>query len=208
MEQSPAPHALKTLLPLLLLAAAVLQSGCSTTGSLTDSREPALREAGQANTSDAARYRATADQSESLETSLRTEIDGWLGVPHVYGGMNRRGVDCSGFVFRIYSDLLGVELPRTTEQQKDEGRSVMRTSLRAGDLVFFKPDAKTRHVGIMLNSTEFAHASGSRGVMISEIDEPYWRTRYWLARRVLSETKYSASGPTRTSPGEQVRMSW
>lgn len=190
----------RTLLPLLVFSAAVLQVGCSSTRSLTS-----LDESGRAND---IRPAPAAKESKGLEVSLRSGIDDWLGVPHVYGGTTRSGVDCSGFVFRIYSDLLGVELPRTTEQQKDEGRSVLRTSLQAGDLVFFKPDPKTRHVGIMLNSREFAHASGSRGVMISEIDEPYWRSRYWLARRVLSESGLSSAGIAPPESGSPVRMSW
>jgi len=188
------------VLPLLLLGAALLQTGCSSTRSMTDVRSPA-----------SVLDRSTDDVAanpDGLEASLRMEIDDWLGVPHVYGGTTLNGVDCSGFVFRIYSDLLGVELPRTTDRQKEAGRSVLLSSLRAGDLIFFKPDPKTRHVGIMLNEHEFVHASSSRGVMISGIDESYWRTRYWLARRILTESAMSAAGIDSRNQIEPARMSW
>lgn len=184
----------RTILPVFLLGAAILLAGCSSTRALTDDGEP--------NPS------ITAVAPVGLEASLRSEIDPWLGVSHVYGGTTRDGVDCSGFVYRIYSDLLGLELPRTTEQQRDSGRSVLRSSLRSGDLIFFKPDAKTRHVGIMLNDREFAHASSSRGVMISRIDESYWHDRYWLARRVLSESSLSSADMGARNRPKQTRMSW
>ncbi|NNF03031.1 MAG: hypothetical protein HKN17_01085 [Rhodothermales bacterium] len=195
-----AKTALRSLTPLVFLTAALLQSGCSSTRTLTDVQASAA--------SESAAPTAARGDSDALEAALRTEIEDWLGVPHVYGGMSRSGVDCSGFVLRIYSDLLNIDLPRTTDQQKREGRSVMRTSLRAGDLVFFKPDPKTRHVGIMLNSTEFVHASGSRGVMISGIDESYWQHRYWLARRILPGSDMAATAPARATRDEAVRMSW
>jgi cell wall-associated NlpC family hydrolase len=187
-----------------ILLVAGLSTGCSATRSVSqgpyDVLEPGRNRSAAPSEAAPARHAAPAEET-SLTESLEGEVESWLGVPHAWGGTTRRGVDCSGFVYRIYSDLLGVELPRTTDEQKDEGRSVGRSSLRAGDLVFFRPTRKTRHVGIMLDGSRFAHASSSRGVMISEIDEPYWRQRYWLARRILAENRAAATVPSDPSSG-------
>jgi cell wall-associated NlpC family hydrolase len=96
-------------------------------------------------------------------------------------------VDCSGFVQRIYSDLFGIRLPRTTSDQVRRGQKITNGSLQSGDLVFFKHSRTGRHVGIYLSAGRFAHASKTKGVMISNLDEPYWRKGYWTARRVLPD---------------------
>lgn len=76
-------------------------------------------------------------------------------------------------------------LPRTTERQVDIGSPVDAHRLAAGDLVFFLIEGSTRHVGIYLDNDRFLHASKSRGVMISNLTNPYWQANYWQARRVL-----------------------
>jgi hypothetical protein len=84
----------------------------------------------------------------------------------------------------LYRDLFARYLPRTTSEQVTEGEAVSPDELQAGDLVFFQP-SKSQHVGIYLSDGEFAHASSSQGVTVSEINDPYWRRTYWTARRVL-----------------------
>ena len=122
----------------------------------------------------------------SMEQRLRTIIDPWIGTPHRLGGVDRSGVDCSGFVQRIYYDLFGIRLPRTTAAQAHHGQPIQVRSLQTGDLVFFLPPRSVRHVGIYLGDGQFAHASKSRGVMLSRMDDLYWRSAYWTARRILS----------------------
>jgi lipoprotein Spr len=102
------------------------------------------------------------------------------------GGESRRGIDCSGFVQRLYRDLFGRRIPRSTALQVKSGRPVGSGQLRTGDLVFFKVPGKGRHVGIYLSRSEFAHASTSQGVMISNLEEYFWRQTYWTARRYLN----------------------
>jgi probable lipoprotein NlpC len=120
-----------------------------------------------------------------LEQILRGAAEPWIGTPHRLGGMSRRGVDCSGLAVALYLDLLGVPLPRTTKAQMRVGRPVAKDQWMAGDLVFFKPAFKYRHVGIYLGRGEFVHASASSGVMISRMDDDYWRRCYRTSRRVL-----------------------
>jgi cell wall-associated NlpC family hydrolase len=132
-------------------------------------------------------YPAAGRVASTLELRLRTTVDQWTGTPHRLGGTSHSGVDCSGFVQQIYADLFGIQLPRTTSSQVRIGQKIMDEPLRPGDLVFFLPP-NTRHVGIYLGEGEFAHSSKSNGVIISRMDEPYWRQVFWTARRVLPDS--------------------
>lgn len=108
----------------------------------------------------------------------------WIGVPHRMGGMNIRGVDCSGFVTIVYKEIYGKKLSRSSgEMLKRDCRKISRGKLQEGDLVFFQTGrGKKRtpnHVGIYLKNSRFIHVSTSRGVMISRLDEPYYM-RTWI----------------------------
>jgi len=108
----------------------------------------------------------------------------WKGTPYRLGGKSKRGIDCSAFVQVGYSDVFNRLLPRTTGEQARMGRWIPRAEAKEGDLVFFKTGRSLRHVGIYLGNSEFLHASTSRGVMISRLDNPYWRQAFWQMRRV------------------------
>jgi len=117
------------------------------------------------------------------DRTLRDEAPNWIGIPYRWGGTTRRGIDCSAFVQQYVRSTLGIELPRATAGQQYEGVPVSKEELRSGDLVFFRRRG-VRHVGVYLSGGEFIHASSSRGVMISELDNDYWTRYYWMARRV------------------------
>jgi len=108
----------------------------------------------------------------------------WQGTKYKNGGMSRSGIDCSGFSVVTYRDLFGLKLPRTTAGQAETGSAVSKSGLRAGDLVFFKTGRWQRHVGIYIEQNWFVHASTSKGVMISNLKESYWKKHYWRARRL------------------------
>ncbi|MFO7713004.1 C40 family peptidase [Desulfosarcina sp.] len=116
---------------------------------------------------------------------LRAEIRFWLGTPHRMGGMSPRGIDCSGLVVVVFADLFDIRLPRTTTELMRTGRRVEKNNLTAGDLVFFRPDHKTHHVGIYLDRGEFVHASTRHGVIISRMDDDFWHRCYLTSRRFL-----------------------
>ena len=125
-----------------------------------------------------------------IEYRLRAEYRRWKGTRHLLGGANGRGVDCSGFVRAVYSNLFNLHLPRTTKAQVRQGRSIPFEDLQPGDLVFFKPPTYPRHVGIFLSQSEFVHASKKKGVTISKIDDTYWSKYYWTARRILPVSEH------------------
>jgi len=160
----------------------LLSLGCSNTASRqatalrTDSiNVPAPVQPGQSA--------SPTDASDPLEQRLRSEVRQWVGTPHRMGGGTRKGIDCSGFVQCLYEDIFQQQIPRSTALQVRAGQPINKTQLRPGDLVFFRIPYKGPHVGIYLGRTEFAHASTSKGVMVSSLGDDYWRTSYWTARR-------------------------
>ncbi len=109
---------------------------------------------------------------------------GFLGAPYRMGGATVRGIDCSGFVRKIY-EFFDVSLPRTAREQSTVGVRVDRDKLEAGDLVFFRTYRPIGHVGIYIGNNEFVHASyKSRAVRIDNLDMPYFQKRYLHAVRV------------------------
>jgi cell wall-associated NlpC family hydrolase len=109
----------------------------------------------------------------------------WLGTPYRWGGNDRRGIDCSGFTVRMHEAVARRTIPRTTIEQYLAGRPVSEGQLRAGDLLFFRTTGPgVSHVGVWLGDGQFAHATRSRGVIISSLREPYWASRYLGARRL------------------------
>ena len=110
----------------------------------------------------------------------------WKSVNYRFGGLSKDGIDCSGFVYLTFRDKFDIELPRTTKQQLLSGQTIDdQADLKAGDLVFFKTGIWQRHVGIYLEQKKFLHVSTRKGVIISRLDNPYWRKKYWQAVRIL-----------------------
>ena len=120
-----------------------------------------------------------------ITISLYKEYKKWYKTPYRYGGCSRDGIDCSSLVQRIYKEAFNIKIPRTTKEQMKIGYKVSKSSIKAGDLVFFKTGYKTRHTGIIIEGDKFIHTSTKRGVMISQLHNPYWKQRYWQSRRVL-----------------------
>lgn len=121
---------------------------------------------------------------EVAKSILLTQYDEWKGVKYKYGGLDKDGIDCSGFVYRTFLDKFDIKLPRKSIIQGEVGVDVPKDDLLPGDLVFFKTGPGIRHIGIYMDNGEFMHVSQSRGVTRSKLDEEYWHSRYWKARRV------------------------
>ena len=118
-----------------------------------------------------------ADLSKS-ESKIVKEAAGWLGTPYAYGQAEKgKACDCSGMVMSVYEKVTGTKLPRNSAQQQEFCRRLKEKDVRVGDLCFFatgKDPEKTSHVGIMVDDTNFIHASTSKGVVVSDITQPYW----------------------------------
>ncbi len=115
------------------------------------------------------------------------EARSWVGVPYSYGGKTRKGTDCSGLVVAVFDKAAGISLPRSSADQQAACQQVKKGSLRPGDLVFFttgKNKKKVNHVGIYIGNGCMVHASTSRGVMISDLEQDYYRKTYHSGGRV------------------------
>lgn len=126
----------------------------------------------------------TTTSESHIAQQLYQQYQEWHGTPYAWGGMSKRGVDCSGFVYVTLREQFGTQIPRTTAQQVQTGNYISDSELAAGDLVFFKTGSKARHVGIYVEDGKFLHASTSHGVIISRLDNVYWKKHYWHARRI------------------------
>ena len=70
---------------------------------------------------------------------LRQHYHAWQGTPHKLGGMSKRGIDCSGFVYVTFRDVYGVQLPRTAGKQASLGEKVPLRQAQVGDCWCLKP---------------------------------------------------------------------
>ncbi|MGB0910201.1 MAG: NlpC/P60 family protein, partial [Nitrospirales bacterium] len=121
---------------------------------------------------------------DAVKRLLYAQLKEWKAVRYDYGGLSKNGVDCSGFVYLTFLENFGVALPRTAVEQSNLGSPITQRQLLPGDLVFFKTGRVTRHVGIFVEDRQFLHASKSRGVMLSNLDDVYWSKKYWKAKRI------------------------
>lgn len=115
----------------------------------------------------------------------------YLGAPYKYAGNSSAGFDCSGLVAKVF-DENQTKLPRRSEDQSNAGKEINIRETKPGDLVFFATAGGSRisHVGIVHDigtdgEVKFIHASTSKGVIISSLNEKYWNQAYLFARRVL-----------------------
>ncbi len=125
--------------------------------------------------------------TESMDQVL-SEAKTYLGVPYHYGGISRKGIDCSGLTTNAYKTI-GVQLPRSSKDQSEYGKAVKRNQLVPGDLLFFSAQGKNRidHVGMVTKvlgqEITFIHATTSKGVRQDRLDTGYWVDKFRWARR-------------------------
>lgn len=117
---------------------------------------------------------------------LQTVVNKWLGTPYKMGGETRKGTDCSGFVRSVYKEVYDIELEHSSKLMSKNTRKVRKQRrLIEGDLVFFKIEGnRVSHVGIYLKDGLFVHASTQKGVIVTSLDEPYYKRTYYRGGRV------------------------
>lgn len=162
---------------ILLLTSLLLLTGCFSTGRQVSQPLMPMPE--------------VVESQGDIRLVLEQQYQVWAGTPYRLGGADKNGVDCSALVQSIFTQAFDVQLPRTTSEMVATGDLVTRQALQPLDLVFFRT-GRTQHVGIYLGQGEFLHASTSRGVIISKLDNPYWKRNFWTARRPVDPVQFAS----------------
>lgn len=90
---------------------------------------------------DSSSLQASQDEFENMvrnldvKSRIMDQYADWKGVRYRLGGSTKKGIDCSAFVQRTFREQFGLDLPRSTYEQQEMGKSISRTKLRTGDLV-------------------------------------------------------------------------
>ncbi|GAA4886617.1 hypothetical protein GCM10023311_07370 [Flaviramulus aquimarinus] len=130
-----------------------------------------------------------------LPTSRTDNIIGYAqqfkGVRYKWGGTTKTGMDCSGLVYESFKSY-DVFLPRISRDMAKKGYKISLKKILKGDLLFFKTGNRRNainHVGLVVdikdNNIKFIHATTSKGVIVSGLNETYWLKAFHEARRIL-----------------------
>lgn len=127
------------------------------------------------------------DKDDDKNMPLYAEVSLWLGTPYRYGGMSKKGTDCSGFTKNIFKEVYGKDLARSSYSIANSiSQELTIEELQPGDLVFFTTRGRKRinHVGVYLGERCFIHASIKQGVIVSSLDEYYYSRTFKKAGRI------------------------
>lgn len=115
----------------------------------------------------------------------------FTGVKYRFGGISKKGMDCSGLVF-VALQMNDIVFPRVSHQMANEGKRIRLADVQKGDLLFFKTRNKGKninHVGLIVaieeDEIKFIHSTTSRGVIVSSLREGYWNSAFVKATRIL-----------------------
>ncbi len=135
---------------------------------------------------------APAVNRSSVALSSRSAYDmarystNFIGTPYVWGGNDvQNGIDCSGFVKKMYGQI-GINLPRTAAEQANVGTVINRLEeLQPGDRLYFwdKKRNKIGHTGMYLGNSYFVHSSRGHNGVATDFLTTSWRKILVAARR-------------------------
>ena len=143
-----------------------------------------------ASSAEDTRSQITRDRAQEL-VDLALSYVGW---DYIYGGKSPAdgGFDCSGFVYYLYK-ATGIKTDlypgATTQWNSLPDEIIPRDQLLPGDLVFFSYSGSSYdmdHVALYIGNNQIVHASTpSTGVIISDLNEPFYVRNYAGAKRII-----------------------
>ena len=117
-------------------------------------------------------------------------VKSFMGVQYRYGGTNRSGIDCSGLVYRGLKSVGYTGERLNAESVAKLGTLIAKKKhLKKGDLICFTnttgANKLVQHIGVYSGNNKFTHASSSRGVIESNINDPfYWSDKFIFGVRL------------------------
>lgn len=131
------------------------------------------------------------DISTTKTERIIKQAQAFSGTRYKFGGTTRKGMDCSGLIYVAFQKE-NIVLPRVSRDMAQRGKPVKNKDIDKGDLLFFrtsKSSKRINHVGLVTkvdgDDIYFIHATTSKGVLTSNLNERYWNRAYVMARRVL-----------------------
>ena len=117
---------------------------------------------------------------------LYYQVYDWAGTRYKYAGRTKKGIDCSGFVSTMYKNTYCINLLGGSKDIWPAVKPIEKSELVEGDLLFFKiKKGQISHIGVYLGNNKFAHASVHSGVIISDLNEDYYKKYFFKGGRIL-----------------------
>lgn len=142
-------------------------------------------------------YNSFEGRKEINSTSDKNKVDNVIdfaktfeGTRYKFSGTTKSGMDCSGLVYTAFQKE-DVVLPRISRDMATKGLPISLSDVTQGDLVFFKTDKKNaiNHVGLVIDIKKgeilFIHSTIAKGVIISSMEEQYWKKAFVAVRRII-----------------------
>ncbi|QQX75453.1 MULTISPECIES: C40 family peptidase [Aequorivita] len=136
----------------------------------------------------------TSEASEESPKEIKKGIIDYAktfeGTRYKFGGTTDAGMDCSGLVYTAFQKE-NISLPRISRDMAKKGILISFKDIEEGDLVFFKTTSRNtiNHVGLVVEAkrgeVKFIHSTTRAGVIISSLDEDYWKKTFVEVRRVI-----------------------
>lgn len=126
---------------------------------------------------------ATADFQVVYETMLQFD-----GYPYTFGGMSpTTSFDCSGLMMWAFRKI-GVNLPRTAQEQYNASQKITAEELQPGDFIFFtgtyNAGRPVTHIGMYVGNGKMFDANGG-GIGFTDLNDRYWQEHLYGYGRIV-----------------------